>query len=110
MLIFQMVTYRLDQASTRVRLGERVGSWSPVEGGAALSTASIGPQPSRPMRSIGLTVALSTNFGQAKLMSVFHPKRTLADHKDRHADLISPLLSHCGHSTELTLWNTKMRA
>ena len=73
MLMFQMKTYRLDQASTRVRLGERVGSWSPIKGGAAFSTASIGPQPSRPMRSICLTVALSTKFWQAKLTSVFHP-------------------------------------
>ena len=78
MLMFQMETYCLDQASIRVRLGERVGSWTPIEGGAALSTASIGPQPSRPMRSIGLTVALSTNFGQAKLMSAFHPFLPLA--------------------------------
>ena len=77
MLMFQMETYRLDQASTRIRLGERVGSWSPIEGGAAFSTGSIGPQPSRPRRSIGLTVALSTKFGQAKLTSVFHPLRTL---------------------------------
>ena len=78
MLMFQMETNRLDQASTRIRLGERVGSWSPIEGGAAFSTGSIGPQPSRPRRSIGLTVTLTTKFGQAKRMSAFHQKGTLA--------------------------------
>ena len=73
MLMSQMETYRLDQESTRIRLGDRVGSWTPIEGGESFPTASIGPQPSRPTRFIGLMAALSTKFGQAKLTSVFHP-------------------------------------